>query len=92
MNKLQRLLQDFKEIEYPPRRRQVFEALKELGNATSYELAGFLELPIHVVMPRLTELLQSGMIESVGVQHLNNRCYRVYQVCLLGARVTYDRS
>lgn len=63
----------------PHRRRQVYEAVQELINATSFELAGYLKLSIHIIMPRLTELKKADLIEVVGVQHLDNRAYYVYQ-------------
>lgn len=60
------------------REEQVLEALEELGVANAYEVQDKMKLHnINMVAPRLTGLLQKGMIEihHTGINQYNNSAH-----------------
>lgn len=71
------------------RHLRVLDALQELGEATIYEIADYINKPVHVFSGRLTELSGTKeygkpLIESVGTRNnkYNNPCtiWRIKQV------------
>lgn len=72
-----------KNVPFKPltKKAQVYYSLLQNQPTTALELAGWLKISIHTVMPRLTELRKEGLIEAVGRQLMNGKSYTVYQTC-----------
>jgi len=49
-----------------PAQKEVLEALKELGKATSKGIAKKLRRPLNTISGRITELIDMGLIEVIG--------------------------
>jgi len=49
-----------------PAQKEVLQALKELGTATSKKIAKKLHKPLHAISGRVTELIDMGLVEVIG--------------------------
>ena len=49
-----------------PAQKAVLQALKELGTATSKNIAKKLHKPLHAISGRITELKDMGLVEVIG--------------------------
>ena len=49
-----------------PTQQEVLQALKELGTATSKNIAKKLHKPLHAISGRITELKDMGLVEVIG--------------------------
>lgn len=48
----------------PTKRRNVFNAIKELSSASNLDIASHLRIPINQVTPRTNELVKLGVVEE----------------------------
>ncbi len=64
------------------RQRNVLEAIKKLGNATMRDIALYMNVPMHTISGRITELKSPKMnlIKKVGRVKIGDSSFSVYNI------------
>jgi hypothetical protein len=68
---------------FPQRAQMILRALVELGTATDRQICDHLEFhEMNAIRPRLTELIQAGIVEECGdvLDETTNRTVRVVRI------------
>lgn len=66
----------------PEKRRVVYEAIKELGEACNLEIARHLNLPINCVTPRTNELVKLGLVTMAkkDITHITGKMVMYWEI------------